>query len=130
MSREEAWPRPGDTDTIPRARTGDTDTFPRGQFDRKSQLRQSKKTRKKSSVTDSPVRRGGGSDCDVSQTHHSHETEAERVAESPVRARESVSSSPRTVEAIVKAEMRSDNFTHILLNTSRTEYNSNYGNLI
>ena len=37
---------------------------------------------------------------------------------------------PRTASGIVRAEMRSEKLTQILLNSSRTEYNSNYGNLI
>ena len=40
------------------------------------------------------------------------------------------STSLRTASGIVRAEMRSEKLTQILLNTSRTEYNSNYGNLI
>ena len=112
----------------------------RNQFDRRSQLRRSKKQgRKKSSVSESsPVSSGNkttsasaDSSSDNGDEFTATEEKDDQVVTTPVRKTETlISSTPRSVEGIVKAEMRSERLTHILLNSSRTEYNSNYGNLI
>ena len=110
----------------------------RNQFDRKSQLRRSKKQRKKSSMSSSPI---SGSPCktisasvDSSSSENGDEREDDKTLSPRVLKSETLFSSatPRTASGIVRAEMRSEKLTQILLNNSgsRTEYNSNYGNLI
>ena len=110
----------------------------RNQFDRKSQLRRSKKQRKKSSMSSSPI---SGSPCktisasvDSSSSENGEEREDDKTLSPRVLKSETLFSSatPRTASGIVRAEMRSEKLTQILLNNSgsRTEYNSNYGNLI
>jgi hypothetical protein len=103
---EGAWLRAGPGVAVLAGREEGPGLGVRGQFDRRSQLRRSKKQgrRKSSASGESPVKAAGGES--------------------------SQPSSPSPGEGTLggKQEMR-DKFTHIL-NTSRTEYNSNYGNLI
>jgi len=124
---------------------GGVKALDRNQFDRKSQLRRSKKQRKKSSMSSSPPL-GGSSPCktisasvDSSSSENGDELMAKNFEDDKnLRSSPSViksetlfsSATPRTASGIVRAEMRSEKLTQILLNSSRTEYNSNYGNLI
>ena len=124
---------------------GGVKALDRNQFDRRSQLRRSKKQRKKSSMSSSPL--SASSPCktisasvDSSSSENGDELmgknfEDDKNLRSPpplVIKSETLFSSatPRTASGIVRAEMRSEKLTQILLNSSRTEYNSNYGNLI
>ena len=111
----------------------------RKQFDRKSQLRRSKKQRKKSSMSSSPIISGSpcktiSASVDSSSSENGDEREDDKTLSPRVLKSETLFSSatPRTASGIVRAEMRSEKLTQILLNNSgsRTEYNSNYGNLI
>ena len=124
---------------------GGVKALDRNQFDRKSQLRRSKKQRKKSSMSSSPPL-SGSSPCktisasvDSSSSENGDELMAKNFEDDKnLRSSPSViksetlfsSATPRTASGIVRAEMRSEKLTQILLNSSRTEYNSNYGNLI
>ena len=102
----------------------------RNQFDRRSQLRRSKKQRKKSSMSSSPPSPCKTISASVDSSSLSENCEDDQKKISPVKSETLFSTSPRTASGIVRAEMRSEKLTQILLNTSRTEYNSNYGNLI
>ena len=107
----------------------------RNQFDRKSQLRRSKKQRKKSSMSSSPISgKTISASVDSSSSENGDEREDDKTMSPRVLKSETLFSSatPRTASGIVRAEMRSEKLTQILLNNSgsRTEYNSNYGNLI
>ena len=102
----------------------------RNQFDRRSQLRRSKKQRKKSSMSSSPPSPCKTISASVDSSSLSENYEDDQKKISPVKSETLFSTSPRTASGIVRAEMRSEKLTQILLNSSRTEYNSNYGNLI
>ena len=102
----------------------------RNQFDRRSQLRRSKKQRKKSSMSSSPPSPCKTISASVDSSSLSENFEDDQKKISPVKSETLFSTSPRTASGIVRAEMRSEKLTQILLNSSRTEYNSNYGNLI
>ena len=102
----------------------------RNQFDRRSQLRRSKKQRKKSSMSSSPPSPCKTISASVDSSSLSENNEDDQKKISPVKSETLLSTSPRTASGIVRAEMRSEKLTQILLNSSRTEYNSNYGNLI
>ena len=102
----------------------------RNQFDRRSQLRRSKKQRKKSSMSSSPPSPCKTISASVDSSSLSENNEDDQKKSSPVKSETLFSTSPRTASGIVRAEMRSEKLTQILLNSSRTEYNSNYGNLI
>ena len=102
----------------------------RNQFDRRSQLRRSKKQRKKSSMSSSPPSPCKTISASVDSSSLSENCEDDQKKISPVKSETLFSTSPRTASGIVRAEMRSEKLTQILLNSSRTEYNSNYGNLI
>ena len=126
---------------------GGVKALDRNQFDRKSQLRRSKKQqRKKSSMSSSPPL-SASSPCktisasvDSSSSENGDELMASNFEDdknlrspppSMIKSETLFSSvTPRTAPGIVRAEMRSEKLTQILLNSSRTEYNSNYGNLI
>ena len=102
----------------------------RNQFDRRSQLRRSKKQRKKSSMSSSPPSPCKTISASVDSSSLSENCEDDQKKISPMKSETLFSTSPRTASGIVRAEMRSEKLTQILLNSSRTEYNSNYGNLI
>ena len=102
----------------------------RNQFDRRSQLRRSKKQRKKSSMSSSPPSPCKTISASVDSSSLSENNEDDKKRSSLVKSETLFSTSPRTASGIVRAEMRSEKLTQILLNSSRTEYNSNYGNLI
>ena len=109
----------------------------RNQFDRKSQLRRSKKQqRKKSSMSScspplTPSCKTISASVDSSSSENGDSNEDDKNPQSVIKSETLFSSStPRTASGIVRAEMRSEKLTQILLNSSRTEYNSNYGNLI
>ena len=121
---------------------GGVKALDRNQFDRKSQLRRSKKQRKKSSMSSSPPLspcKTISASVDSSSSENGDELMAKNFEDdknltSPPSVIKSEtlfsSATPRTASGIVRAEMRSEKLTQILLNSSRTEYNSNYGNLI
>ena len=128
----------------------------RNTFDRRSQLRKSNRSRKKSSVIDSPAstphktgysdtsdRRGEENVVTTPRTQASVVTTPRSqdsvvttprtqasVVTTPRTLTLSSASTPRTAGGIVQQEMDSEKFSHSVLNSSRTEYNSNYGNLI
>ena len=102
----------------------------RNQFDRRSQLRRSKKQRKKSSMSSSPPSPCKTISASVDSSSLSENNEDDKKRSSLVKSETLFSTSPRTASGIVRAEMRSEKLTQILLNSSRTEYNPNYGNLI
>ena len=118
----------------------------RNTFDRRSQLRKSNRSRKKSSVIDLPAstphktgysdtsdRRGEENVVTTPRTQTSvvpTPRSQDSVVTTPRTLTLSSASTPRTAGGIVQQEMESEKFRHSVLNSSRTEYNSNYGNLI
>ena len=103
----------------------------RNQFDRKSQLRRSKKQQRKKSPPISPSCKTISASVDSSSSENGDSNEDDKNPLSVIKSETLLSSAtPRTASGIVRAEMRSEKLTQILLNSSRTEYNSNYGNLI